>query len=108
MADEQRPPSFEDFDARLRRAREADPGPRRSAQDEQPQRLRWGSGLQVGVELLAGILGGLLLGYGLDAWLGTLPLFIVVFFLLGAAAGTLNAYRHLRRMQNEAGGPQGP
>ena len=107
MADENRPPSsFEDFDARLRRAREADPTPRRGTPDEQPQKLRWGSGLQVGVELLAGILGGLLLGYGLDRWLDTRPLFIVVFFLLGAAAGTLNAYRHLRRMQNEGG--QGP
>ncbi len=101
MADEQRPPSFEDFDARLRRAREADPRPRRDAPDEQPQKLRWGSGLQVGVELLAGILGGLLLGYGLDTWLGTRPLFLIVFFLLGAVAGMLNAYRFLRRAQRE-------
>jgi F0F1-type ATP synthase assembly protein I len=31
-----------------------------------------------------------------------MPLFLIVFFLLGAAAGVLNAYRHLRRMQNNA------
>lgn len=96
MADETRPP-FEDFDAKLGQARSA-----RAAADparDEPARLDWGSGLQIGVELLAGLLGGVLLGYGLDAWLGTKPLFIIVFFLLGSVAGMLNAYRHLRRLQ---------
>ena len=45
---------------------------------------------------------GALLGWALDRWLGTMPLFLIVFFMLGAAAGVLNAYRHLRRMQNGA------
>lgn len=91
--------SFGDFDARLRRAREADPKGQRTAPEDQPQRLNWGSGLQIGIELLAGILGGLLLGYALDRWLGMKPLFMIVFFFLGSAAGMLNAYRSLRRMQ---------
>jgi ATP synthase protein I len=96
MADENKP--FQEFDDRLRRLREAEPA-QRQASEPQPPRLRWGSGLQVGVELLAGIVGGLLIGYGLDWWLGTRPFLIIVFFLLGAVAGMLNAYRHLRRMQ---------
>lgn len=100
MADENRP--FQEFDDRLRRLRGAEP-PRQQPAQSEPQRLRWGSGLQVGVELLAGILGGLLIGYGLDWWLGTRPFLMIVFFLLGAAAGMLNAYRHLRRMQGRDG-----
>jgi ATP synthase protein I len=101
MADEKQEPSFEDFDARLRRLRE--PAPAAPKPPAESGRLRWGSGVQVGIELFAGILGGLVLGYGLDTWLGTRPIFIIVFFLLGAVAGMLNAYRHLRRMQNEGG-----
>jgi ATP synthase protein I len=100
MADENG--AFKEFDARLRRLREAEPA-RQQSPEQQPARLRWGSGLQVGVELIAGIVGGLLIGYGLDWWLGTRPLLIVVFFLLGAMAGMLNAYRHLRRMQGGEG-----
>lgn len=104
MADEngQRQAPFGDFDARLKRARDADPE-RRPAAEQPPQGLRWGGGLQVGIELFAGVIGGLLLGYGLDAWLGTRPLFLIVFFLLGAVAGMLNAYRYLRRVQREGG-----
>ena len=99
MADEKNGQApFGDFDARLKRAQESDPG--RRPEPEQ-QQLRWGGGLQVGVELFAGVLGGLLLGYGLDTWLGTRPLFLIVFFLLGAVAGMLNAYRFLCRAQRE-------
>ena len=51
--------------------------------------------------MVAGVGVGVLLGWALDRWLGTMPLFLIVFFLLGAAAGVLNAYRHLRRMQGD-------
>ena len=99
MADEKNGQApFRDFDARLKRAQESDPGRR---PEPERQQLRWGGGLQVGIELFAGVLGGLLLGYGLDTWLGTRPLFLIVFFLLGAVAGMLNAYRFLRRAQRE-------
>jgi ATP synthase protein I len=102
MADEKEGQApFGDFDARLRRAREVDATARPKPREEQPQQMSWGGGLQVGIELFAGILGGLLLGYGLDYWLGTRPLFLIVFFLLGAVAGMLNAYRYLRRAQRE-------
>ena len=46
----------------------------------------------------------MLIGWGLDYWLETGPLFLILFFMLGAAAGVLNAWRFLRRMQNAADG----
>ena len=61
-----------------------------------------GEPLQAGIEIVAGVGFGVLLGWALDRWLGTKPLLLIVFFMLGAAAGALNAYRHLRRMQNGA------
>jgi ATP synthase protein I len=101
MSEPNRPGSFEDFDARLGKAR-----PRKQGEsgdgDEPPPRLDYGTGLQAGIEVVAGVALGTLLGWALDRWLGTMPLFLIVFFMLGAAAGVLNAYRHLRRMQNGA------
>ena len=38
-------------------------------------------------ELVAGLLIGFGIGYGLDAVLGTIPIFLVLFTLLGFAAG---------------------
>lgn len=96
MAEPKPPPSFEDFDARLDKARPA----KKPGADEPPPKLEYGPGLQAGVEVVAGVGVGTLIGWGLDRWLGTMPLFLIVFFMLGAAAGVLNAYRHLRRMQN--------
>jgi ATP synthase protein I len=43
-----------------------------------------------------------LAGWALDRWLGTAPLLIVVGFVLGAAAGMLNAWRWMRRLERRA------
>jgi ATP synthase protein I len=98
MVDEDRPPSFEDFDAKLERLRgEKAPRKRPAGGGSRFERSKYGAGLQVGIELVAGIAFGALLGYGLDRWLGTAPLFLIVLFILGGVAGTLNAYRWLKR-----------
>src|SRR5271165_6064324 len=57
-----------------------------------------GKAFQLSTELVAGVFVGGLLGWLLDRWLKTLPLFLVVFLLLGIAAGILNAVREARRM----------
>ena len=59
--------------------------------------MRLGQGFQAGIEVIAGVVGGALIGYGLDYWLGTAPLCLIVMFVLGAAGGVLNAYRTLQR-----------
>lgn len=102
MAEQQRPPQFEDFDARLGKLRQPE-GPVEGARRKEPERLDFGSGLQAGIEVVAGVVGGVLIGWGLDYWLGTRPLFLIVFFILGSAAGVLNSWRFLRRMQDRAG-----
>ncbi len=52
-----------------------------------------GIGLRVGVELLSAVVVGLGIGWALDRWLHTSPLFIAVFVLLGGGAGMLNVWR---------------
>ena len=106
--EEQRPPSsFDDFDARLGKLRRPEERPAAAEPGEPPERPSFGSGLQAGIEVVAGVAGGVLIGWGLDRWLETKPLFLIVFFLLGSAAGVLNAWRFLRRMQERSLGGNG-
>jgi len=93
-----KPPSSEDFDERLRAAQERRPGgvPGKgtgSGADE-PKR---GSGLslafRIGVELVAALIVGVGIGLLLDHWLGTKPWFLLLFFVLGSAAGIVNVFR---------------
>ena len=48
---------------------------------------------RVATELLAGLLIGCCIGWTVDKWLDTNPWFLIVFFLLGGAAGILNLWR---------------
>ena len=96
MARQDESSKFKDFDDRVRRLRTSSDLP--GGEPKQPDRTKYGgAGVQVGIELVAGVIGGGLIGYGLDRWLETWPILFVVFFFLGAAAGTLNAYRYIRR-----------
>jgi len=47
----------------------------------------------VGIAFVLAVVIGFLAGYGLDRWLGTSPLFTIVFFFFGMAAGVLNVVR---------------
>jgi ATP synthase protein I len=53
----------------------------------------WGIGMRVGVELLSALVIAVGIGLLLDRWLHTLPLFLILFVLLGGAAGILNVWR---------------
>jgi ATP synthase protein I len=48
---------------------------------------------EIGISLLVTTLLGVLVGYWADGQLGTLPIFVIVGFVLGAGAGTLMIYR---------------
>lgn len=50
-------------------------------------------GFRLSTELVAGVLVGAAIGWLLDYWLGTSPLGMIVFLLLGFAAGVLNVMR---------------
>ncbi len=52
-----------------------------------------GKALRAASDLVAALLVGGFLGYWVDKWLHTLPLFLIIFFFLGFGAGFLNIYR---------------
>ena len=51
------------------------------------------------IELVSGLLIGFGIGYGLDAVFGTLPVLMVIFILLGFAAGVRVMIRTARELQ---------
>ena len=53
---------------------------------------------RAGTEMLAGLIVGVAIGWGLDHWLHTRALFLVIFALLGGSAGMLNVWRLVRTM----------
>ena len=53
----------------------------------------YGIGLRVGVELVSALAVAVLIGWGLDTWLGTRPWLLGLFVLLGGAAGVANVWR---------------
>jgi ATP synthase protein I len=57
----------------------------------------YSKGYRLASEFVAGTLVGGLIGYGLDYVAGTLPLFLIIFLLLGFGAGILNMSRAANR-----------
>ena len=53
------------------------------------------------IELVAGLGIGFGIGYGLDLFFGTLPIFMVLFVMLGLAAGVKTMLRSAQEMQDK-------
>lgn len=57
-----------------------------------------GMGLDLASQIIGCIIIGLLIGYFLDKWLNTTPLFLIIFLILGIAAAFRNAYLLTRKI----------
>ena len=61
--------------------------------------LFFGNAFRLGTELVAAVAVGTIIGFILDNWFDTKPLFILIFFFVGFAAGILNVVRTAKEMQ---------
>ncbi len=52
---------------------------------------------EIGISLLITTLLGVIVGYWVDGQLGTIPIFVLVGFFVGAGAGALATYRLIMR-----------
>jgi len=91
---ERKPQALEDLDARVREAqrRMSAANPPRG-QGDGSSRSGLGLAFRLGVELVSALILGVAIGYLLDRWLGTKPWLLILFFILGSAAGLLNVFR---------------
>ena len=58
-----------------------------------------GNAFKLGTELVAAVAVGSIIGFILDNWFGTKPIFIILFFLFGSAAGIYNVIKTAKKMQ---------
>ena len=68
---------------------------------ENKKGLFLGNALKLGTELVAAVVVGTIIGFILDNWFGTKPVLIIIFFLIGFAAGILNVVRTAKNMQKD-------
>ena len=85
---------LDDLDVRLRKAQaEQKPPIGDGINSPDGSMSGFGMAMRIGVELIAALIVGVGIGLLLDRWLETAPLFLLVFFFLGAGAGIMNVYR---------------
>ena len=114
MGDDKSKPSsgqVKDFSNRLQKAQKA-------IKSEDQQQYRKGSayslGFRIATDLVVAVFAGFGIGWGLDIWLGTKPVFLLIFIPLGIAAGVLNVLRVAksaearRHMEYTSKGPAAP
>lgn len=98
MEDPDRKKRLDDLDAKIAAMKAAKEPPKRHQDEHYSQaQLAW----RMVIELVAGLGIGFGIGYGIDALLGTRPWFLVLFTLLGFAAGVNVMIRSAREIQEQ-------
>ena len=93
MTEDKKPADLRDLDSRLQRARKATDRPADKGPSGNNDRSGLNFAMRLGVEMIAALIVGVTIGYFLDRWLGTKPWLMLLFFVLGSAAGCLGVYR---------------
>lgn len=88
-------PSLENLDAKLSslKTQRDEEAAKRKAKEEKSKKSGLGTAYKIGSELVAAMIVGVAIGYGLDHLFGTSPAMLIVFILFGFAAGILNVFR---------------
>ena len=73
----------------------------KTAKEDDNENMR--NGLRAGSELITAIVAGGLIGYGLDKWLETKPIFLIAMLLFGVITGFVNVWRTTQNMGHSVG-----
>jgi ATP synthase protein I len=107
MASEPDPDRLKALEKKLQQAKGKEPPPQtNTAKGFSQGEVAW----RMVIELATGIMLGSAIGYGIDVLFGTLPIFLVIFSLLGFAAGIktmLGSARELGRKAEAAAKKEG-
>lgn len=88
------PEDLDAFGEKLSKARKSEEAVRLwKSNAEKPSKSALGLASRVGIELISALAVGFAIGWGIDQLIDTTPWFMVVFIILGFAAGVINVYR---------------
>ena len=86
--------ALDELDARLQHARQQPLDPLKQKIDKKSEKgSPLGLAFRVSIEITSAVAVGVVIGWLADEYFGTRPWLMLVFFVLGAAAGMLNVYR---------------
>ena len=97
MSDPSNPDPLKSLDERIKAAKMAKTPEPKVDDHYTGAQLAW----RMVIELVAGIAIGFGIGYGLDALFGTMPVFLVIFILLGFAAGVKTMLKTAQEVQTD-------
>lgn len=93
------PRELDNLEHRLNEAKAHNRGSSGARGDEQESTAA-GIAMRLGMEMVLSVVVAVVIGWGLDEWLGTAPWLLLVFLPLGIVAGILNVVRAARGMQH--------
>jgi ATP synthase protein I len=97
-APDDRSARLDELDRRIRAARKArEPKRGKTGEKFAMANMAW----RMTLELVVGGMVGAAMGWGLDVLLGTMPLFLIVFVLLGFAAGVRTVMRSAQEVERQ-------
>ena len=97
MPDPDQQQQLQQLEAKLDAARKRNAPKPRADEHYSQANLAW----RMVIELVAGLGIGFGIGYGLDLLFGTLPIFMVLFVMLGLAAGVKTMLRSAKEIQEK-------
>ncbi len=60
-----------------------------------------GTAMKMGTEFVAAVFVASLIGFYIDKWLETTPIFIIIFFIIGSVAGIFNVVRSSKMINKD-------
>jgi len=105
MTDKDDKKRLDALEARLSKARKEkqDKAPKEKRAQDNRSMVR---AYKIAIELAVAMFVGLAAGWFLDQWLGTTPWLMLIFFLLGVAAGFRNVYKAAQMMGHQPPGDE--
>ena len=93
MAERDRPSDLSDLQRRIAVARERDEAADRPDPGKRAMASGYGMAVRLAIEMVAALGVSVLLGLWIDGELGTAPLFLIVFLVMGMGAGFVSVYK---------------
>jgi len=87
------PPDLSELQQRIAAAREREDGRSRPDPQKRAMASGYGMAIRLAIEMVAALGVSVFLGIWIDGELGTAPLFIMIFLVMGMGAGFINVYK---------------